>query len=208
MAVLGSGLAAARFGALQGTGLGHSPGEGGLSAWGRRRGRGAALPPQPGVPFLLCGMCWACGSLWRSKGSTGAAEAGAGHSSGSCVTLGSLSSLTVPCPGNPGANPLVRGFFPSFSHSHLALCWFGAAWCLPCCVSSVSLLLWLSPASSKALTPVLPSVCDQTSDPCPLQAPQGRLAVISVKSCLAELFQACLWGQCAKRCSCGCCSGY
>lgn len=145
-AVLGSGLAVGRV-LCRAQGLGtapRSPGQGGVSAWGKKKGNkscssscasGAAARGASPAP---CGMCWACGSLWRSKGSTGAAEAGAGDSSeGCCVTLGGLSSHTVPCPGDPGEKPLVRGLFPSFSHSHSALGWFGAAWCLPCCVSSV-----------------------------------------------------------------------
>lgn len=142
---------------------------------GRRRGGRAALPPVPPVQLPEVQPCslWDGWELCRSKASAGAAEAGAGHSSGCCVTLGSLSCQTVPCLGDPGANPLVRGLFPSFPHSHWALCWFGAVWCLSCCASSVRLLPRLSqadPASSKALTLVLPSVCgtgDSLSPPSP-----------------------------------------
>lgn len=125
----------------------------GVSPGGKRRGGRAALPPVPGVPALL----------------PVGASAGAGDSCGCCVTLGSLSSPAVPSAGDPGANPSVRGFFPSFSHCHSALCCFGALAVCPAMAEQ-----GLSPASSKALSPVLPSVCDQTSDSLSPPSPSGQ----------------------------------
>lgn len=125
---------------------GHSPGEGGVSAWGKKKRKkscSSSCAPSAaarGASPAPCGMFWACGSLWRSRVLL---RQELGNSCGCCVTLGSLSSQTVPSPGDPGANPLVRGFFPSFSHCHSALCWFGALGVCPA-GSSVWLLPWLS----------------------------------------------------------------
>lgn len=146
------------------------------TAWGKKEGRkscSSSCAPSAAASPAPCGVC---GSLCRGKAEAGEGTAGAGDSCGCCVTLGSLSSQTVPCPADPGANPLERGLFPFSPHSHWALCWFGAVWCLSCCVSSVTLLPWLSqadPASSKALTLVLPSMCGTSDSLCP-PSPSGQ----------------------------------
>lgn len=142
-----------------------------------------------------------------SAAARGASPAGAGDSWGCCVTLGSLSSQTVPSAGDAGANPSVRGFFPSFSHCRSALCWFGALGVCPA-GSSVSLLPWLSPASSKALSPVLPSVCDQPSDSLSPPSSSGQAGCNFHEILLGRAVPGLSLGSMCQEMFCGCCSGY